>query len=420
MPLGLAGVFLALVTWQAGYPNAPMFDEVFHVKAAMELLEGKPSSELSHPPLGKWLIAAGLALWQAPVDVNSGVVTPASAFAWRFMSGLFGAFALVLTYALGRTLFASRTTGAVAAALLALDGVFFVQARAGMLNVFELTFVLAAVLFTWRALDGRRPLALTAVGLALGCAIATRWSAGFAAIVIAALVAVDGVRHAREPGTARWALTAVWALGVLPLLVYVASYVPQYGWPTDPARWQALFDLQGRMFRYHASSLTPHPYESPWWSWPLMGRPVWYFVSELPPGGLKAVWAIGNACLWWATVPALMTATGLAVWHRSRPWAWVAAFGLALWLFWGLQPRHHTYMHYMLPAVPFVCMALGRGLTRLWEGALPLTRREQRWMAVAYGALCVAWFVFYFPLLTWQPFTRGALQARLWLGSQWL
>ena len=90
-------------------------------------------------------------------------------------------------------------------------------------------------------------------------------------------------------------------LVVLPLLVYFVAYIPYlqlghaiatvnqgpgYGW--------SLGELQSQMFGYHFGLQAGHPAASPWWSWPLVLKPVyWYFgaagggVARGGPGGLQ-------------------------------------------------------------------------------------------------------------------------------------
>lgn len=75
------------------YPNPQngmYFDELYHARTALEHLKGLTPYENSHPPLGKILIMAGIALFG---------MTP---FGWRFSGALFGVLMLPVLYALCR------------------------------------------------------------------------------------------------------------------------------------------------------------------------------------------------------------------------------------------------------------------------------------------------------------------------------
>ena len=66
------------------YLNSSYFDEIYHVRTAQENLDGIYPYEVSHPPLGKLIIALGIQIFG---------LTP---FGWRFMGTLFGVLMLPL------------------------------------------------------------------------------------------------------------------------------------------------------------------------------------------------------------------------------------------------------------------------------------------------------------------------------------
>lgn len=146
------------------------------------------------------------------------------------------------------------------------------------------------------------------------------------------------------------------ALAVLPLGVYIASYLPWAalgnqlitGWPIGNTG-QTLTDLTASMYRYHDTLRVAHAASSPWWAWPLDLKPVWFFQSSFSAGGsswtgavydggnvLSRIFSIGGA-LWLA----------LEAWRR-RSWglASVLVLGLALWLPWARIDRAAFQYHY--------------------------------------------------------------------------
>ena len=83
----------------------------------------------------------------------------------------------------------------------------------------------------------------------------------------------------------------------------------------------------------------------------------------------------------------------------------LATMGLGLWLFWALQPRSLTFMHYMFTSIPFVAIALAAWLWSLWQAPDATTEEPplmsttaRRSFVVGYLGLAVAWFGFYYPL----------------------
>jgi hypothetical protein len=72
------------------------FDETYFARGAWEGLRGLSASETSHPPLGRRIIALGIALW----GMNP--------FGWRFVGALAGALAVPLLYLVARRLDLAR------------------------------------------------------------------------------------------------------------------------------------------------------------------------------------------------------------------------------------------------------------------------------------------------------------------------
>ena len=111
---------LSLVSrlWGISYPRDLLFDEAYYPPEAHELLTwgfeyNRGYSFIVHPPLGKWLIAAGEQLF----GYNS--------LGWRFPSAVAGAVAVVVLVRLARRLTGSTLLGLLAGLLLALDGFSF-------------------------------------------------------------------------------------------------------------------------------------------------------------------------------------------------------------------------------------------------------------------------------------------------------
>ncbi len=108
------------------------------------------------------------------------------AFAWRLPGVLAGAAMAALLYLLARILFRRRAVAVVVALLTLADGMLFVQSRIGMNDAYVGLFIVAAyVLFaalwtgrwSWR---GAFWVAMPAIGLLLGLALASKWVAAYA------------------------------------------------------------------------------------------------------------------------------------------------------------------------------------------------------------------------------------------------
>ncbi len=71
-----------------------------------------------------------------------------------------------------------------------------------------------------------------------------------------------------------------------------------------------------------------HPYSSPWWSWPLMLRPIAYWQNFPPQGKVATIWGGGNPLLWWGALTAI-TITAVRALERPNRGAHVPGLRLS-------------------------------------------------------------------------------------------
>ena len=124
-----------------GYPAEEYFDEVYHAKTALEYLNGQPPTEWVHPPTAKLLIAVGVALFGY------------EPWAWRLAPALAGTLLAPVFLLLAWRVLRRPRGALLATVLLLLDGVYLVQSRVAMTNVFAVLFQVLAALLVLRAAD---------------------------------------------------------------------------------------------------------------------------------------------------------------------------------------------------------------------------------------------------------------------------
>jgi len=371
-----------------GYPTEEYFDEVYHAKTARQYLLGEPPTEWVHPPLAKLLIATGIFLFGY------------EPWAWRLAPAIAGSLLAPVFLLLARRVLASERAALFATLLLLADGVYLVQSRIAMTNVFAVLFQLLAALLMLRAVLERRLSlrAMSLAGLALGLALATRWTSlwawGFLGLVFLA------VRGRRAFAPRELALSAL-AFLALPAVVYLASYVPWmaqshprglaawWGRAVEAVRWQA------DVWRYHANLSASHTYFSPWWTWPWLYRPTWYFWHSTSDV-VRGIVALGNPAIWWASVPVSLWALATGIRWRDPRRVFCGAGFFLLYLPWGLSPRTLNFSHYLFEAIPYACLSLGIWLDRRWD-------KGQAFLERGYVVLVLALFVLFLPFLTAMP-----------------
>ncbi|MCW4007459.1 MAG: glycosyltransferase family 39 protein [Candidatus Bathyarchaeota archaeon] len=412
----------ALVQVPPTYMSETYFDEVYFARTAENYLRLQYPYEWTHPPLGKLIQAAGIALFGY------------SPFGWRIMGVIAATLMIPVLYMLGKTLFESWIGGFAAAFLLTFDFMHFTMARMGTADTYVVLFSLASQLFFLIYLKNVlksgwstsvKPLFWAVLFFALG--FATKWIVlyGFAAqLAILAALRLREVAKLDKGLTGKlYAFTdppfaTVVAFLLLAILVYFLTYIP------DILAGRSIVNVlgvQGGMLNYHATLTASHPFSSPWWTWPLLLRPVWLYVSYLPLNVKSTIVLLGNPAVWWIGFACMI---GIAIFAVDRfrkaaerrvhavglPALFILAFFFFQWLPYVLISRV-TFLYHFYVNVPFLCLAAAYFISTYWSN---------RWVKVAtmaYFACTVALFVLFYPVISGMPASTSFIDSLKWLNG---
>ena len=471
--LGLVAVAALLRLWHLGHPVEIVFDEVHFVGQARHYIHSEPFLD-PHPPLAKLLITTGILLFGD------------QASSWRIGNALLGTVMVASTYLLGRRMFNSRLAATLSAGLVALDGFFIVDSRIACIDIVYLTLAAIAYLLLFRFLATpnviqRRPL-LLAIGMVLGLCLGSKlYVPVITFLLVSSFLLLDIWRRAMAPDAARtrlpktagptpfqWIVGAALVIGSVSGIFYLAAFLPHYvlGW------WGGIADLMNYykdVIWYENSVATAtHPYASPWWSWPLMLRPVAYWQNFPTHGKVALIWGAGNPLTWWAVVPAMMITGARAVGRPNISRIFLVTGFFAYYLIW-IPIGRILFLYHYLPSVYIGYLALGAILADMWYGqAEPwesfalllsvaavlivgaahvareyrlvtdqtqmtlglllvaallicyllivlLQLRADRFVLIAFLTLTIALFIYYLPIWLGTPISRSGYYARMWL-----
>ena len=405
---GLTLAFWLLVLWNLAIPTTPYFDEIHYLPAARDLLELSTFSNREHPLFGKEMIALGIAIF----GDNS--------WGWRFFPSLAGALAL---FAMVRSVWfgtLDRYATLAAGILVATGFHLFVHSRIAMLDIFMIAGL--SVAFWQLAAAMREPetgrARLIFAGIALGLAMASKWNA----LVIAPLPGLAFLVMRWFAGRRRLLLSRrgmpipgislfeafVW-LGLLPLAVYSATFLPGYFYSVDPmsdgivAHHRLMLDLQTKVLR-------AHPYQSNWPEWVINWRAIWYLYEPVD-GAQRGVILIGNPLTMLVGLPAILWCAWQGISSRMPMHGSVALLYAASLGFWIVAAKPvQFYYHYFLPST-FLLVGLALTLSDL---------RNAGWKKTANGTLVasVLIFAFFYEVLAAEPLAgRNSFLTWTWLHS---
>ncbi len=480
--VGLAIFALAAVTrfWSLAYSTdkgTPTFDEKHYVPQGWQVLTGgnwiedNPAYGLVvHPPVGKWMLALGESLFGY------------SPLGWRIVPALCGIGIVVMIYAVVRRMSRSTFVGAMAGLFAICDGVLFVQSRIGMLDIFQAFFMVAA--FTALIVDrdqvrermhrvytegrindsqygprlGFRWWRFTG-GVMLGLACGTKWSGIYFVVFFVVLsigfdVAARRAYHVQRPwvGTlVRDVVPSGLSLAVMPVLIYLATFIPWFNSETSvyryqvgnaigadgpfswvPAAWRSLWYYEASILRFHEgltnSAGNHHPWESKPWTWPMGLRPMLYAYEAGPDkcgsgDCVRAQMLIGTPAMWWLALPVL--AWGLWAFIVRRDWRYAAVmvgYGAAF-LPWFTNLDRQMYFFYATAMAPFLVMGLALACGDLLSAARASRNRHPERNIITlivvctYLGLVIANFVWLWPILTGAPISQNIWRLQIWLPS---
>ncbi|MEG0933994.1 MAG: glycosyltransferase family 39 protein [Clostridia bacterium] len=418
------------------YLTGMYFDEIYHARTAYEHQNGLHALEYTHPPLGKVLIMLGIDLFG---------MTP---FGWRFMGALFGVLMVPLMYLLGKQLFKRSSLALIGAALLALDSMHFTLTRIATIDVFAVFFIMLMYLFMIRyALMSfyhtklsKTLIPLGLSGVAMGLAIASKWTGIYGAVGLALIffftlyqrfreyryakanlrtLDVDQRRLAQRAIKTFWKstlLTLAFCLVffvAIPLLIYYFSYYWQLR-PDGGLSLAGVWQTQRAMLDYHASiSWNTHAFESPWYQWPLIVKPMWFYSGSeyLSPDRVSSISCMGNPVVWWGGLIAILYVMWkLATKCRGdRRYLFIVIGYLAEYVPWILVPRS-TFIYHYFACVPFIILAL----VAVFEVVRKRSPYAYKLSAGIFVGAAAFLFIAFYPLMSGLPAPREYVKYLRW------
>lgn len=440
---------------QLSPPNGQVFDEIYFPVDAYDDIKGvelcRPTSTNCRfnyfdpePPLAKLIIAGGewgYGWYRAHFTGATGdyIDLGFNTFGWRIAACLFGTLCIPMMYLLARRLWPNRLFAIAAATLVCFDGMFFIQSRIGMIDIFPIFFILCSYFLYLLHIQSRTAksslISLAALGTMLGIGIASKWIvlAAYASIVL--LLVVRAIRRNVDihigpagrpwwswgrgegptiPGNAYWSSylsVALVAMIVIPVAIYVASWYPFFA----RGQFHTMADMisyQKASYIYHATLKATHPYGSPWWSWPLLSRPVLYYAEYTGLGVdkftgqplISRMADLGNPWIWWTSLPCVASLPYFIVRYRSFPATVILLGFMSQYLPWSLISRV-IFMYHMFGGLIFMILAVAFVLTHLATNYRPPGRQL---FVAAYLGTAVLFFGYFYPIWTGVPISQGA------------
>ncbi|MCR8644883.1 glycosyltransferase family 39 protein [Paenibacillus sp. N1-5-1-14] len=456
-----------IVPYSPTYMDGTYFDEIYHARTAYEHIHKIEPYENTHPPLGKVFISAGIWLfgmnpfgWRIVGTLFGIAMIP---IMYAFGKRLFGrsryGFIAAFLFAFDFMHFAQTRI-----ATIDVYGVFFIILMFYfMYRYMQMNFYRDKL---WKTLI---PLGLA--GLFFGIGAASKWIVIYGGIGLAFLLLIVLIERYREHRKAKRVLEseAVWlaadkqaarsddkqgdaqliasesdhekrltdderadleraarsfwrptllTLGwcviwyvIVPALIYIASYIPFMMVPGDGHGLKDVITYQKHMYDYHSKLVATHPFGSPWYEWPFMVMPIWYYSGQfLPTDKLSSIISFGNPVVWWGGFIALIATVYYTIKQRNKKLAFLLVCFGAQYLPWVGVPRL-TFIYHYFATIPFLTLMLTYFIGRWTE-----QNKQRRWLAYGILALAFLLFLMFYPILSGMVIDKS--YSSTWL--RWL
>lgn len=353
------------------------FDEFHYIPASLQWLDFFPTSNIEHPPLGKFLIAGGIKLFgNNPIG-------------WRISSTIAGSFSILLIYQLSILLFEDLFLASIVAFYSLFNAWFYVFARVGMLDIFIAPFFLAGFYFGLSYLKNNKTnLHYYLSAIFFGLSVSTKWSAVFCYFPFFIYFFIKE-KNSRLKNT--------FIFGLISLIAYYITFIP-YLFVSSSAHItfsEIFISMPLKMIQLHKQVPGNHPYSSEWYTWPFLYRPVWFeFIKDLKdPNYFRGVVLLPNP---FQMIIGLLAVLGLLfriekINEQSKLYLVTFYFS---WLIWMISPRSLSFSYYFFPSAIFYSFLVPIFIKSFFDS------KKTNQIMLGLTIISIIFFVFFFPILS--------------------
>ncbi len=443
-----------------GFPNEVVFDEVYFGKFALSYQTHEYYFDV-HPPLAKLLIGASAYLGgERPGQDFEAIGKPYTEHGYmylRLLPILAGMLLPLILFLFALELGFSKTASFFVGLTVILENSILTNSRFILTDNLLLLFGFAGLFCYFFATRQERPWlrtsgsVLSAILLAMSLSI--KWTGATFLFLVVCIELGKWFMQRKEEG--RKSLLATFLIFIcVPFAFYYSVFVVHFSLLTKsgpgdafmsanfqktlagsafqgdanlapPSTFQKFIELNKVMYTANRDLTATHPYSSKWFEWPLMRRPVYFWLHPvLASDGTQIaeskIYLLGNPAIYWLSLPAVLF-LGLVVLSdatkrkkRQRTRFKIGAFLVAGYFvnflpFAGIHRAMFVY-HYFV-ALIFSILALAWLIDNL---------RSTKVKWIAFGvltAIFAAAFFYFAPFSYGTPLTTAQQDARFWFAS---
>ena len=174
---------------------------------------------------------------------------------------------------------------------------------------------------------------------------------------------------------------------------------------------KSFFEYQHAMYKYHSELQAEHPYSSPWYTWPIMKRPLWFYIGRFDDGTVGTIACMGNPGIWWLSIGTAIFTLIYSIIKRDKKGLMIIIMIITTWLSYAAIGRIMYIYHYFI-TLPFMMLTIVFTISRLskWKPkidyAIPILT-----------LIFLGFFIYFYPVYSGRPVELERIQNTEWFDS---
>lgn len=198
---------------------------------------------------------------------------------------------------------------------------------------------------------------------------------------------------------------------VIPVIIYILCYMlfPNVVNYYDNSITGIIKQIKD-MYTYHSTLTEGHPFSSSWYTWPVMYKPVWYYVGYFGGNVKSTIVAIGNPAIWWFGILSSIYLLFASILKKKKKYLFILVFILCTWLTYAFIGRA-MFMYHYFPTLPFIILAnvaLVKWITK---------KIKSNSFYIFYIAVVILLFLVFYPVASGMVTTTDYIDALKWFKS---
>lgn len=391
-----------------GHPVATVFDEVYHGNFINAYSSGQYFFDI-HPPLARLLIKFFGDVIGVSHNIDFGQIgnaLPQDIILLRFLPLIAGTILPIIIYFICRNLNFSKISSFTAGTLICLENSLIVQSRFILFDSMLILFGFSALLLYLIYIKKESKYLLLCSAMLAAAAFSVKWT-GLAFPLLIAILEIIRIKNIKKIAK----FISVYA--IIGLILYISVFAIHFSYLKSPGPGDVFMtkdfqsksffgkfvELNREMYRANAILTAKHDYSSPWYTWPFMLRPVFYW-QDLDKE--EYIYLLGNPLIYWLGILSII----ILMLKKNKD-------KITLFILLG----------FFVNFIPFIFIGRAMFLYH-YEAALVfsiiaivyLLQRRTIFQFILLGLLLII-FTYFSPLTYGLHLNQSQLQNRMWLSS---